>query len=91
MDDRALKGIFLPLGPTLANRSDVPMAAILNGTIRSCLAKQTPVVLGVSATHDPDHPYADRRAITTPVAQYNGDPRPSAELFAPRATLAPAA
>ena len=36
----------------------------------------TPVVLGVSATHEMDHPYADRRYRLTPAVERNGDPRP---------------
>lgn len=35
-----------------------------------------PVVLGVSATHERDHPYADRRFKVTPIVEQNGDPRP---------------
>ncbi|MGH1478752.1 MAG: CHASE2 domain-containing protein [Geminicoccales bacterium] len=34
-----------------------------------------PVVLGVSATHEVDHPYADRRYRLTSVVERNGDPR----------------
>jgi adenylate cyclase len=34
-----------------------------------------PVVLGVSATHEIDHPYADRRYRVTPTVEQNGDPR----------------
>jgi len=36
----------------------------------------TPVVLGISATHEVDHPYADRRYRLTPAVERNGDPRP---------------
>ncbi len=36
----------------------------------------TSVVLGVSATHETDHPYADRRYKLTPAVEQNGDPRP---------------
>lgn len=35
-----------------------------------------PVALGVSATHETDHPYADRRQVNTPVIEVNGDARP---------------
>ena len=35
-----------------------------------------PVVLGVSATHEVGHPYADRRYRVTPTVEQNGDPRP---------------
>ena len=37
---------------------------------------EAPVVLGVSATHEVDHPYADRRYKLTPTVERNGDPRP---------------
>lgn len=37
---------------------------------------ENPVVLGVSATHEIDHPYADRRYKLTSVVERNGDPRP---------------
>ena len=35
-----------------------------------------PIVLGISATHETDHPYADRRFKLTPALEKNGDPRP---------------
>ena len=35
-----------------------------------------PVVLGVSATHEIDHPYGDRRYKVTQAIEQNGDPRP---------------
>ena len=47
-----------------------------NDQLLADLLREAPVVLGVSATHERDHPYADRRAVTTPVALFDGDPRP---------------
>ena len=45
--------------------------AVLAGTIGDA-----PIVLGVSATHQSDHPYADRRYKVTTAIEQNGDPRP---------------
>lgn len=47
-----------------------------NDAILAETITKAPVVLGVSATHEADHPYADRRYRVTPSVQQNGDPRP---------------
>lgn len=47
-----------------------------NDAVLAEVLRHAPVVLGVSATHDREHPYAGRRRVVTPVASYNGDPRP---------------
>jgi adenylate cyclase len=47
-----------------------------NDAVLADVLRGAPVVLGVSATHERTHPYAGRPGVVTPVASYNGDPRP---------------
>ncbi len=52
------------------------LAARDNDQVLAERLSDTPVVLGVSATHETDHPYANRRQARTPVVEVNGDARP---------------
>ena len=54
-------------------------AALLAGPDNDAVLAQTladaPVVLGVSATHQTDHPYAGRQGAATPIVEVNGSAR----------------
>ncbi|MEZ5935208.1 MAG: adenylate/guanylate cyclase domain-containing protein [Alphaproteobacteria bacterium] len=63
------RGLSASLRSTIAAGQDND--AVLAETIGAA-----PVVLGVSATHQSDHPYADRRYKVTTAIEQNGDPRP---------------
>jgi adenylate cyclase len=74
--DRLSPALFAAAANDLAPEVRAVLAARpSNDAILAEVLRQTPVVLGVSATHDSDHPYAGRQGLTTPVAEYNGDPR----------------
>lgn len=47
-----------------------------NDAVLAETISKAPVVLGVSATHQTDHPYADRHYKVTPMVEQNGNPRP---------------
>jgi adenylate cyclase len=74
--DRLSPALFAAAASDLAPEiREVLAAQPSNDAILADVLRQTPVVLGVSATHDRNHPYAGRQGLTTPVAEYNGDPR----------------
>jgi len=55
---------------------DAVAEGLNNDAVLAEAIADAPVVLGVSATHEIDHPYADRRYKVTPTIEQNGDPRP---------------
>lgn len=75
--DRLSPALFAAAASDLAPEIRAALAARpSNDAVLADVLQQTPVVLGVSATHDLDHPYAGRPGVITPAAEYNGDPRP---------------
>lgn len=61
------------LSPSL--RSAIAAGADNDAVLADAIADK-PVVLGISATHQADHPYANRRYKVTTAIEQNGDPRP---------------
>jgi adenylate cyclase len=75
--DRLSPALFATAADDLTPEIRAALAARpSNDAMLAEVLRQVPVVLGVSATHERDHPYAGRHGDATPVAEYNGDPRP---------------
>ena len=80
--DRLSPALFAAASPGLAPDIAAALSAQPSNDERFAdIIRGAPVVLGISGTHDSEHPYAERIAATVPVAEYGGDSRPFLNQF----------